>query len=186
MQLTPATSTPTATGSTPGAATASTTASTSTVSTQDFMQLLSTEMANQDPMQPMDPTQTMTQLAQFSNLQQTTTLAQTQGLAAANSFLGTQVTLPGTNGAAPFTGTVVGIDSSAVAAGGMPSLIVNGATTEYPLTDVSQVTIPAAAGSSSSSPSTSTSASATTQTPTQQAESAAVSIGSQVASQILQ
>jgi len=152
MQLTPATSNPTSTAPAAAGATATTTRSGSTVSTQDFMKLLSTEMANQDPMQPMDPTQTMTQLAQFSNLQQTTTLAQTQGLAAANSFLGTQVTLPGSNGAAPYTGTVIGVDSSAVASGGTPALIVNGATQEYPITDVSQVTIPAAAGSASGTP----------------------------------
>src|SRR6202012_6096859 len=100
--------------------------SSSNVTTQDFIHLLSTEMANQDPMQPMDPTQTMTQLAQFSNLQQTTLLAQTQQLATANSFIGAQVTLPGSNGAAPYTGIVTGVDSTNVASGGSPLLIVNG------------------------------------------------------------
>ena len=92
-----------------------------TVSTSQFMQLLSTEMANQDPMQPMDPTATMTQLAQFSSLQQTSQLSQYQSLAAANSFLGTQVTIPGTNGAPAVTGVVTAIDSSQVGAGRRPN-----------------------------------------------------------------
>ncbi len=34
-----------------------------------FLQLLTTEMMNQDPTQPQDPTQSVTQLAQFSALQ---------------------------------------------------------------------------------------------------------------------
>src|ERR1700752_887908 len=35
----------------------------------DFLTLLTTELANQDPTQPMDDTQSVTQLAQFSALQ---------------------------------------------------------------------------------------------------------------------
>lgn len=36
-----------------------------------FLQLLMTEMQNQDPLQPMDDTQSIAQLAQFSSLQAT-------------------------------------------------------------------------------------------------------------------
>jgi flagellar basal-body rod modification protein FlgD len=35
-----------------------------------FLQLLVTELQNQDPTKPMDPTQTVTQLATFSSVQQ--------------------------------------------------------------------------------------------------------------------
>lgn len=52
----------------------------SAVSTQDtsktkmdynnFLQLLVTELKNQDPMKPLDPTQTVTQLATFSSVEQ--------------------------------------------------------------------------------------------------------------------
>ena len=104
------------------------------------MQLLSTEMSNQDPLQPMDPTQTMSQLAQFSSLQQQTQISQTQGLAAANSYLGLQVAVrtgTGSN-ASTLTGTVTGIDASGVAAGSAPQVIING-TQEFPLTSISQV-----------------------------------------------
>jgi flagellar basal-body rod modification protein FlgD len=160
MQITP-TNTSSAATAAPSTASSAGKANSSTVSTQEFMQLLSTEMANQDPMQPMDPTQTMTQLAQFSNLQQTTTLAQTQQLATANSFLGTQVTLPGSNGNAPYTGVVTAVDASNVASGGSPLLIVNGAPAEAPVTSVTQVTYPTStSGSASASGSTTTPSSA--------------------------
>lgn len=35
-----------------------------------FLQLLVTELKNQDPMKPLDPTQTVTQLATFSSVEQ--------------------------------------------------------------------------------------------------------------------
>src|ERR1700758_1240787 len=41
----------------------------SDLSPNAFLQLLTTEMMNQDPTQPQDPTQSVTQLAQFSALQ---------------------------------------------------------------------------------------------------------------------
>ena len=147
-----------AAAATPGAAsaagaTATKPATSAAVSTTEFMRLLSTEMANQDPMKPMDPTETMTQLAQFSNLQQSSQISQYQSLAAANSFLGTQVTIPGSNGAPAVTGTVTGIDSSGVASGSAPLLVLSGTNQEYPLTAISHVTVPtAAAGAAPSTP----------------------------------
>src|ERR1700758_676206 len=41
----------------------------SDLSPNAFLQLLTTELMNQDPTQPQDPTQSVTQLAQFSALQ---------------------------------------------------------------------------------------------------------------------
>ena len=127
------------------AASPATSSQQSTISIQDFMQLLSTEMANQDPLQPMDPTQTMTQLAQFTNLQQTSALAQSQSLATGNSYLGSQVTVSNGQGLAPLTGTVTAVDTSGVAAGSPPQLVVSGSTQEYPLSDVTLVQYPAPA-----------------------------------------
>jgi flagellar basal-body rod modification protein FlgD len=153
MQVNSATS---GTAATAAAATSNQTGASQTVSLTEFMQLLSSEMSNQDPLQPMDPTQTMSQLAQFTSLQQMTTLSQNQGLASANSYLGLQVSVPtgsGTN-ATTTTGTVTGIDSSGVAAGSPPELIISGLTQEYPLTSVTQVQ-PSAPASSGSTPSTS-------------------------------
>ena len=41
-----------------------------------FLQLLTTQLSNQDPLQPMDDTQSVSQLAQFSALQASTNLEQ--------------------------------------------------------------------------------------------------------------
>ncbi len=120
------------------------------VSIQEFMQLLSTEMQNQDPLQPMDPTQSMTQLAQFTTLQQMTQLSQTQSLATANALLGSQVTVPGAKNQT-VTGTVTGIDSSGVASGTQPSLQISGSSQEFPLTAVTHLQDPPPATSTSTS-----------------------------------
>lgn len=42
------------------------------ITTQDFMTLLTTQLQNQDPTNPVDPTQFVTQLAQFTTLDQVT------------------------------------------------------------------------------------------------------------------
>jgi flagellar basal-body rod modification protein FlgD len=148
MQLTHSTSIAHAATATPPTTTSGTnpvSSGSSTVSITDFMQLLSTEMSNQDPLQPMDPTQTMTQLAQFTSLQEATQLQQTQSLATGNSYLGSQVTVSTGTGQAPVTGTVTGVDSSGVASGTGPQLILNGSTQEYPLNDIDLVQLPPAA-----------------------------------------
>ena len=49
---------------------ASTTAASATLNYNQFLQLLMTEMKNQDPTQPMDPTQQLSQLASFSAVEQ--------------------------------------------------------------------------------------------------------------------
>ena len=48
----------------------SSSAVTPTVNYNDFLQLLITELQNQDPTSPMDPTQSISQLASFSAVQQ--------------------------------------------------------------------------------------------------------------------
>jgi len=57
---------------------ASSTSSTSSVTNQlgpdAFLKLLTTQLSNQDPLQPMDDTQSVAQLAQFSALQASTNL----------------------------------------------------------------------------------------------------------------
>jgi flagellar basal-body rod modification protein FlgD len=45
-------------------------ASKATSDYNSFLQLLVTELKNQDPMKPLDPTQTVTQLATFSSVEQ--------------------------------------------------------------------------------------------------------------------
>ncbi|HVA37767.1 MAG TPA: flagellar hook capping FlgD N-terminal domain-containing protein [Candidatus Dormibacteraeota bacterium] len=69
----------------------------------DFLTLLTTQMQNQDPTQPMDNTQMVAQLAQFSSLQETTNLA--------NAFQSFQSTFSVTQ-MAGFIGKSVTVDTS--------------------------------------------------------------------------
>lgn len=55
----------------PTSGTSSTSGAGSQLSSSDFLQLLTTELQNQDPMQPVDDTQSVAQLAQFSALSAT-------------------------------------------------------------------------------------------------------------------
>jgi len=54
----------------------STTASGNDLSQSSFMTLLSAELQNQDPTQPVDPTEFVSQLAQLSELQSVTQIQQ--------------------------------------------------------------------------------------------------------------
>jgi flagellar basal-body rod modification protein FlgD len=61
------------TSTTPASGTSSTTSSDASITSQlgpsAFLQLLTTQLSNQDPLNPMDDTQSVSQLAQFSALQ---------------------------------------------------------------------------------------------------------------------
>jgi flagellar basal-body rod modification protein FlgD len=83
-----------------------------------FLTLLTTELQNQDPTQPMDDTQSVSQLAQFSALQAQTTLSSqfasfqsNFGVMQSASLIGRQVTVNTTsdNSASTLTGTVSSI-----------------------------------------------------------------------------
>jgi flagellar basal-body rod modification protein FlgD len=84
-----------------------------------FLQLLTTELQNQDPLNPMDDTQSVTQLAQFQALQSQVTLAdsfqsfqQTFAVSQAAGLIGHTVTAnaPNANGnSSSVTGTVAGV-----------------------------------------------------------------------------
>ncbi len=136
MQIPSATSARSA-ASTDSGSTATTAAPASkTLGIDDFMKLLATQFQQQDPMKPMDDTAFIAQTAQFSSLQQTQTLVQqmtqlssAQNLAAANSYLGRQVTVDLGQGQVD-VGNVTGVDSS----GSAPQIIVNGQS--YPLSAV--------------------------------------------------
>jgi flagellar basal-body rod modification protein FlgD len=115
---------------TPAASTAAN--ANSTVSETEFLQLLTEELQNQDPLKPQDDTQFVAEMAQFSNLQETNTLNQTQEKVNANALLGLTVTAT-PSGSAPVTGTVTAVDTSQ----SDPSVVING--TEYPYASISLV-----------------------------------------------
>ncbi|WP_326832532.1 flagellar hook capping FlgD N-terminal domain-containing protein [Alicyclobacillus mali (ex Roth et al. 2021)] len=109
----------------------------------DFMQLLVTQLQNQDPLNPVDNTQMLAQLAQFSALEEMTQVAQTDAqvlsavqslgsemsLLMAHSLIGASVTVQDASG-----NQVQGTVSSVTMNQGSPQIVVNG--TSYPLTQV--------------------------------------------------
>jgi len=109
----------------------------------DFMQLLVTQLQNQDPLNPVDNTQMLAQLAQFSALEEMTQVAQTDAqvlsavqnlesemsLLMAHSLIGASVTVQDASG-----NQVQGTVSSVTMNQGTPQIVVNG--TSYPLTQV--------------------------------------------------
>ena len=116
---------------------------TQTLSQNDFLQLLVTQMSSQDPMNPQSNTDFAAQMAQFTALAETntmssniSTMSSNQLTADANSMIGRQVVLQPDNSKDPVTGVVSGVDLSS----GAPQVVVNG--TSYDLSTVLAVTQP--------------------------------------------
>lgn len=96
------------------------------LSLQDFLQVLMTQLTYQDPLKPMDNQEFMAQIAQFTTLEQTQqvntniqTLVSNQAAQQAIGIIGRTVDVSTTNG--PVAGTVSAIDLS----GTTPQLSVN-------------------------------------------------------------
>lgn len=111
-----------------------------------FLTLLTTELQNQDPLNPMDDTQSVTQLAQFQALQSQVNLAdsftsfqqnfavsQAAGLIGLTVAVNTGTSGAGSSNSSTVTGTVAGIQ------------VVNG-TPEFALTNSSGQTITDSSG----------------------------------------
>jgi len=96
----------------------------------DFMKLLSTQMAHQDPLKPMEDTAFIAQMTSFSSLAQMNQLTKdftimraNQAVTAANAFIGRNVTVNvKADGSETATGTVTGVDIN----GDEPKLHING------------------------------------------------------------
>jgi flagellar basal-body rod modification protein FlgD len=96
----------------------------------DFLKLLTTQLAAQDPLQPMDNTQFISQMANFTSLQNSQSLltsfnsfSSQQAIASAPAYIGKYVTVND-----PALGTVSGIVDSVSLVNGMPSLVIGGQT----------------------------------------------------------
>ena len=108
---------PTAASQMPGTQTNS--AGSNVIGPNGFLQLLTTEMMNQDPTSPQDPTQSVTQLAQFSALQYQQQLTgafqgfeSNFGVMQTASLIGKQVTVAAQNpdgSSSSVAGTINGI-----------------------------------------------------------------------------
>lgn len=120
-----------ATGSTSGA---------STLTLQDFLQVLTTQLTYQDPLKPLDNQQFMAQIAQFTTLEQTQQMtANLQSLAANQAaqqsvgLLGQHVYLVGSADTSPSQVTEVSLS------GGTPTFTVTNGTTSTPGVTLSQI-----------------------------------------------
>jgi len=97
----------------PGAA-----AQVSNISLQNFLQILSTQLTNQDPLKPLDDQEFLAQIAQFSTLEQSAALNATvnqmftvQSVAQTVGLIGRTVTVsPATSTGTPFIGQVTAIN----------------------------------------------------------------------------
>jgi flagellar basal-body rod modification protein FlgD len=93
-----------------------------------FLQLLTTELQNQDPTQPQDATESITQLAQMSQLQYTQQLTNdfaafqsNFGVLQSASLIGKAATVnTGTSGSSSASSTVTGVISSIDVQNGTP------------------------------------------------------------------
>ncbi|RIV18558.1 flagellar hook capping protein [Alicyclobacillaceae bacterium I2511] len=116
------------------------------LNSNSFLQLLVSEMQNQDPLQSSSGgssgtsgTQFITQLAMFSMLQQMTSMAQTdqsilnsQSISSGAEMLGKQVTLNDGNG-----GNVSGVVSAVALNNGSAEVTVNNQA--YPVSDITNI-----------------------------------------------
>jgi flagellar basal-body rod modification protein FlgD len=117
-----------------------TSAVTQSLSQQDFLKLLVTQMTSQDPMNPTNSQDLLSQMTEFSTLNANTSmqsqLAAMQSLnqfSEAGNLLGKQITLQVDSNTIA-NGVVTGLDTS----GSVPGIIVNGQT--YSLGQVISVT----------------------------------------------
>jgi flagellar basal-body rod modification protein FlgD len=130
-----------------------------------FLSLLTTELQNQDPLNPMDSTQSVTQLAQFQALQSQVTLADSFqsfqnnfAISQAASLIGLTVAVNSTDGSGN-TSTQTGIVSGLQIVNGTPEFaltnssgqIITGANGSPALFQMNQITAVVPTGSSSSS-----------------------------------
>lgn len=108
----------------------------------DFLKLITVQLANQDPMEPMDDTSFIAQMAQFSALENSTQLSKefaklrtTTDLTSASNLIGKEVTVLNDQGVA-VTGTVAGVDTTLET----PRLVIDDKL--YYFANVTKVTTP--------------------------------------------
>lgn len=130
-----------------------------------FLSLLTTELQNQDPLNPMDSTQSVTQLAQFQALQSQVTLADSFTsfqnnfqISQAASLIGLTVAVNTTDGSGN-TSTQTGVVSGIQVVNGVPEFALTGSNgqivtgsdgTSPALFQMNQITAIVPTGSSSS------------------------------------
>jgi flagellar basal-body rod modification protein FlgD len=139
-----------------------------TLGENDFLQLLTVQLQNQDPLQPMSDTDFISQMATFSQLSAMNTLntnftsySGSQDITSAQSYIGKTVTVSGAaEGVAGATGPVTGVTVN----NGEPQLTINGIN--YSVADVTAILPASTANSAAANAAAPAPASTTPTTPT--------------------
>ena len=92
---------------------------------KDFLQLLVTQMQNQNPLSPQSDTQMAAEMAQFTSLQQTSSMSSSLAMMQASSLVGNTVTVQ-VDAKTITAGVVQGV----IMQNGTPEILVNGAKYE--------------------------------------------------------
>lgn len=116
------------------ATTAGATGPNQVIGENEFLTLLTTQLANQDPLNPMDDTQSVSQLAQFSALQASTNLSNAfssfesnSAISQASALLGDSVTVSSSDASG----------SSSTVSGTVKSIQVINGTPQFTMVDAS-------------------------------------------------
>jgi flagellar basal-body rod modification protein FlgD len=109
---------------------------------QDFLQLLTTQLENQDPLQPMDDSQFFAQMAQLGQVQGIDQLNNSSQVQQAQALMGQTVTAANTNVGSGGPAVVTGVVNSLSIQSGTYYLGIeqsNGTTTTVPLSALQSV-----------------------------------------------
>ncbi len=98
-----------------------------TLTQNDFLQLLVSQMENQDPLNPQSDTQMAAQMAQFTSLQQSSSMSSSLSMLQANSLIGSTVTvLVNPQSGATTSGVVQSVQTGVSSTDGTPQVLING------------------------------------------------------------
>jgi flagellar basal-body rod modification protein FlgD len=118
-----------------------------TLSQNDFLQLLVSQMENQDPLDPQSDTEMAAQMAQFTSLQQSSSMAGSLSMMQANSLVGSTVGIQ-VNSQTTTSGVVTGVIEN----NGTAQVVVDGAN--YNLSQITSVQPPTASATGTTPAST--------------------------------
>ena len=114
-----------------------------TLTQNDFLQLLVSQMENQDPLNPQSDTDMAAQMAQFTSLTNSSAMSGSLSMMQANSLVGSTVSLQIDSNT-----TSSGVVQGVIVQNGAPQIVVNGS--DYSLSQVTSVTPTPTSGSTPS------------------------------------
>ncbi len=118
-----------------------------TLTQNDFLSLLVSQMENQDPLNPQSDTEMAAQMAQFTSLQQSSAMSSSLSMLQANSLIGSTVSLQLSNGST-VSGVVSSVQAGASSSDGTTQIVING--TAYDLSQITSIQPTVAATTSNS------------------------------------